>query len=153
MCLMRAGLVDKECKRNQAGIYGTLRLPNMSWSGVCFHRGSALSGTFLGGGHDAHVDGGHVDAAAGMPRRGWKATTCREFSAFSPTVIACFNTAFGGWASYSTNPRHEQRLVKRSTGTGGAYLIAYCVLSADAKNCFTAPKAQANQRSRPSSVP
>jgi membrane protein implicated in regulation of membrane protease activity len=66
---------------------------------ICFLLGllftvlSALFGHFFGGGHDGHVDAGHSHSgdaeggAGGMP----------GMSFFSPTVLASFLTAFGGF--------------------------------------------------------
>ena len=65
--------------------------------GICLALGllftiiSAIAGHFFGGGHDGHMDigtGGHAEAGfddSGVP----------GISFFSPTVLACFITAFG----------------------------------------------------------
>ena len=60
--------------------------------GLVFTLISALAGHVFGGGHDAHVggSGGHVEAGA-------DSSDMPGISAFSPTVIASFVTAFGGF--------------------------------------------------------
>jgi hypothetical protein len=59
--------------------------------GLVFSLLSVIFGHLMGGGHEAHVEGcgGHAEAggdSSGMP----------GVSPFSPTVIACFVTSFGG---------------------------------------------------------
>ena len=60
--------------------------------GFLFTLVSAVFGHLLGGGHDGHVDGsgGHAEAGADT-------SDMPGVSAFSPTIIACFVTAFGGF--------------------------------------------------------
>src|SRR5215510_4775665 len=59
--------------------------------GLLFTIVSAIAGHFFGGGHDGHVDigtGGHAEA-------GFDSSGVPGISFFSPTVLACFVTAFG----------------------------------------------------------
>jgi len=51
-------------------------------------------------------------------------------SAFSPTVIACFITAFGGLGViFHEIPATNSAWLSAPLALAGAYLIAYCVLS------------------------
>jgi membrane protein implicated in regulation of membrane protease activity len=59
--------------------------------GLLFTIISAVSSHFFGGGHDGHMDvgtGGHAEA-------GFDQSGIPGISFFSPTVLACFVTAFG----------------------------------------------------------
>ena len=60
--------------------------------GLVFTLLTFLFGHFFGGGHEGHVDGsgGHAEAGADT-------SDMPGVSAFSPTVITCFITAFGGF--------------------------------------------------------
>jgi len=61
--------------------------------GLVFTLFSAIFGHLFGGGHDAHADvgtGGHADA-------GYENTGMPGISPFSPTTIASFITAVGGF--------------------------------------------------------
>ncbi len=98
--------------------------------GFVFTVGSALFGHFLGGGHDAHVDGGHVDGSGGHAEAGLESNDMPGVSAFSPTVIACFITAFGGLGViFHEIPATNSAWLSAPLALAGAYLIAYCVLS------------------------
>ncbi len=59
--------------------------------GLVFTLVSAVAGHLFGGGHEGHVDGSGGHAEAGVD-----ASDMPGISAFSPTVIASFVTAFGG---------------------------------------------------------
>ena len=60
--------------------------------GLVFTLASAIMGHAFGDGHDAHVSGSGGHAEAGVD-----ASDMPGISAFSPTVIASFITAFGGF--------------------------------------------------------
>ena len=60
--------------------------------GLVFTLASAIMGHAFGHGHDAHVGGSGGHAEAGVD-----ASDMPGISAFSPTVIASFITAFGGF--------------------------------------------------------
>ena len=60
--------------------------------GLAFALISAIVGHMFGGGHD----GGHVDGSGGHAEAGADGSDMPGVSAFSPTVIATFVTAFGG---------------------------------------------------------
>src|SRR6185503_10828258 len=59
--------------------------------GLVFTLVSAIAGHIFGGGHEGHVDGSGGHAEAGVD-----ASDMPGVSAFSPTIIASFVTAFGG---------------------------------------------------------
>lgn len=59
--------------------------------GVVFTLLSAIFGHIFGGDH------GHVDGSGGHAEAGADASDAPGVSAFSPTIIACFVTAFGGF--------------------------------------------------------
>jgi membrane protein implicated in regulation of membrane protease activity len=60
--------------------------------GLVFTLASAILGHLFGGGHEGHVDGSGGHAEAGVD-----SSDMPGISAFSPTVIASFVTAFGGF--------------------------------------------------------
>lgn len=62
--------------------------------GFVFTLLSVFGGHFLGGGHGA--DGGHVEGSGGHAEAGADMSDMPGISAWSPTVIAAFVTAFGG---------------------------------------------------------
>jgi membrane protein implicated in regulation of membrane protease activity len=92
--------------------------------GLLFTLVSAIFGHLLGGGHEGHVDGsgGHAEAGADT-------SDMPGISAFSPTVIACFITAFGGLGIIFHNvPATRSPWLSAPLAVLGALLIAYCVL-------------------------
>jgi membrane protein implicated in regulation of membrane protease activity len=60
--------------------------------GLVFTLVSAIAGHIFGGGHEGHVDGSGGHAEAGVD-----ASDMPGVSAFSPTIISSFVTAFGGF--------------------------------------------------------
>ena len=97
--------------------------------GFVFTVGSALFGHFMGGGHDAHVDGGHVDGSGGHAEAGLESNDMPGVSAFSPTVIACFITAFGGLGViFHEIPATSRAWISAPLALAGAVLIAWSML-------------------------
>jgi membrane-bound ClpP family serine protease len=64
--------------------------------GFLFTLASVVFGHLLGGGHEVHIDGGHVEGAGGHAEAGLENNDMPGVSPFSPTVIASFVAAFGG---------------------------------------------------------
>jgi membrane protein implicated in regulation of membrane protease activity len=92
--------------------------------GLLFTLLSALFGHLLGGGHEGHVDGsgGHAEAGA-------DSSDMPGISAFSPTVIACFVTAFGGLGIIFHNvPATASPWISAPLAVLGAMAIASAVL-------------------------
>jgi membrane protein implicated in regulation of membrane protease activity len=77
---------------NQAGIMDFFIYLFCLGVGLIFTLLTAFFGHLFGGGHDAHVggSGGHAEAGADL-------SDMPGVSAFSPTVITSFVTAFGGF--------------------------------------------------------
>ena len=67
-------------------------------AGLVFTLGSLIFGHMLGGGHDfGHGDAGtHVEGAGGHAEAGLESSDMPGMSPFSPMIIACFVTCFGG---------------------------------------------------------
>jgi membrane protein implicated in regulation of membrane protease activity len=92
--------------------------------GLVFTVVSAVFGHLLGGGHEGHVDGsgGHAEAGADT-------SDMPGISAFSPTVIACFITSFGGLGIIFHNvPATKSPWLSAPLAVLGALVIAYAVL-------------------------
>ncbi len=92
--------------------------------GLFFTLISAVFGHLLGGGHEGHVggSGGHAEAGA-------DASDMPGISAFSPTVIACFVTAFGGLGIiFHHIPSTKSPWLSAPLAVLGAMLIASSVL-------------------------
>jgi hypothetical protein len=64
--------------------------------GFLFTLASVVFGHLMGGGHEVHFDGGHVEGAGGHAEAGFDNSDMPGVSPFSPTVIASFVAAFGG---------------------------------------------------------
>src|SRR5690242_6823807 len=77
---------------NQAGIMDFFIYLVCLGVGLIFTLLTAVFGHLFGGGHEGHVDGsgGHAEAGADL-------SDMPGVSAFSPTVITSFVTAFGGF--------------------------------------------------------
>lgn len=97
---------------------------------ICFGVGalftliSALFGHLLGGVHGAHLEGsgGHAEAGA-------DSSDMPGISAFSPTVSACFVTAFGGLGIIFRNiPATSSPWASGPLAVVGATIIAASVL-------------------------
>ncbi|HWW01505.1 MAG TPA: NfeD family protein [Candidatus Acidoferrum sp.] len=90
--------------------------------GLLFILVSAIFGHFIGG-HDGDVGtGGHAEAGfdhSGVP----------GISFFSPLVLACFITAFGGFGIVFSGFRPTSNVwVSAPLSIGGGFCLAFCVL-------------------------
>lgn len=93
-------------------------------AGLLFTVISAISGHIFGGGHEAAVgSGGHAEVGA-------DATDGAGVSAFSPTVIATFITAFGGFGViFSKIPATSSPLFSAPLAIVAGLAIAGAVLA------------------------
>ena len=93
--------------------------------GFVFTLFGAIFGHVFGhGGHDGHVDGSGGHAEAGVD-----ASDMPGVSAFSPTVIASFVTAFGGLGViFSEIPATKNAWISAPLAILGGLLIAFGVL-------------------------
>src|SRR5262245_36360618 len=93
--------------------------------GLLFTLVSAIAGHLFGGGHDAHGDigtGGHAEA-------GYEHTGLPGLAPFSPTTIAAFITAFGGFGLiFSRLPATKSPWVSAPLATLGGLLVAAAVV-------------------------
>lgn len=92
--------------------------------GLVFTLLTLFFGHLLGGGHDAHVagSGGHVEAGADM-------SDMPGVSMFSPTIIATFISAFGGYGLiFREIPIFSKPLFSAPMAALGAGLTAGAVL-------------------------
>jgi membrane-bound ClpP family serine protease len=91
--------------------------------GLLFTLASAIFGHFLGGGHDTHVgSGGHAEV-------GMSSHDMPGMSAFSPTIIASFVTAFGGLGLiFHEIPATSSAWASALLAAVGAFVIAYTLL-------------------------
>lgn len=92
--------------------------------GLVFTLLTLFFGHLLGGGHDAHVagSGGHVEAGA-------DASDMPGVSVFSPTIIATFISAFGGYGLILREiPLFARPLFSAPLAALGAMLTAAVVL-------------------------
>ena len=88
--------------------------------GLVFTLVSAIAGHIFGGGHEGHVDGSGGHAEAGVD-----ASDMPGVSAFSPTVIASFVTAFGGLGLiFSQIKATKNPLISAPLAILGALVIA-----------------------------
>jgi membrane protein implicated in regulation of membrane protease activity len=88
-------------------------------AGLVFTLISVMAGHFLGG-HDGHVSGsgGHAEAGA-------DASDAPGLSIFSPTVLASFVTAFGGFGLiFSQFAVTSKTIVSAPLSLFGAFLVA-----------------------------
>ncbi len=93
--------------------------------GVLFTLVSAVFGHLFGHGHDSVVDGshGHVEAGA-------DSSDAPGVSAFSPTVIASFVTAFGGLGIiFSEIPATKNPWISAPLSLAGGFFISFIVLT------------------------
>jgi membrane-bound ClpP family serine protease len=89
--------------------------------GFVFTIGTAMMGHIFGGGHG----GGHVDGSHGHVEAGADASDMPGVSAFSPTVIAAFITAFGGLGIiFSEIPATKSPWLSAPLSVAGAFIIA-----------------------------
>ena len=92
--------------------------------GLVFTLISAIFGHAFGGGHEGHVDGSHGHAEAGVD-----SSDMPGVSALSPTIIASFVTAFGGFGViFSQFEATRPPLISGPLAVLGGCLIAGCVL-------------------------
>lgn len=92
--------------------------------GLLFTLASAVMGHFLGGGHDAHFHGSGGHAEAGLDGHDMPGV-----SAFSPTIIASFVTAFGGLGIiFHEIPATSSPWKSAPLAAAGAFVIAYLFL-------------------------
>src|SRR5437016_7420651 len=93
--------------------------------GFVFTLFRAIFGHVFGhGGHDGHVDGSGGHAEAGVD-----ASDMPGVSAFSPTVIASFVTAFGGLGViFSEIPATNNAWISAPLAILGGFLTAFSVL-------------------------
>lgn len=91
--------------------------------GFVFTLASAILGHVLGGGHDGHVGAdGHAEA-------GMDSGDMPGVSAFSPTIISCFVTAFGGLGIiFHEIPKTSEVWLSAPLALAGAFVIAAFVL-------------------------
>lgn len=94
-------------------------------AGFVFTLASVIFGHLLGGGHEFHVEGGHVDGSGGHAEAGLENSDMPGVSPFSPTVIASFVAAFGGLGIifHEIRATHEVWL-SAPLALVGAFLIA-----------------------------
>ena len=91
--------------------------------GAIFVLGSAVAGHLFGGG-DGHVDGSHGHASTGAD-----GSDSPGISAFSPTVIAAFITAFGGLGIiFSQFPATKDPIYSAPLAGAGAFVLAGILL-------------------------
>ena len=91
--------------------------------GLTFAMVSVLFGHFFGG-HDGHVEGsgGHVEAGA-------DSSDAPGISIFSPTILASFITAFGGFGLIFTEfPATSKVFVSAPLSLGGGLVVAGALL-------------------------
>ncbi len=113
--------------------------------GLVFTLATAVLGHFLGGGHEGHVDGSGGHAEAGMD-----ASDMPGISALSPTILACFTTAFGGLGMiFSQIKATQSAFVSAPLAVVGAFAIASAVLFT-LRSIFT--HTQSSSESRVSSL-
>ncbi|MBU6401745.1 MAG: hypothetical protein KGS61_15620 [Verrucomicrobia bacterium] len=92
--------------------------------GLVFTLASAILGHLFGGGHEGHVDGSGGHAEAGVD-----GSDMPGVSAFSPTIIASFVTAFGGLGViFSQIQATHSPLLSAPLAVLGGLLIAACLL-------------------------
>ncbi|EEF61247.1 NfeD family protein [Pedosphaera parvula] len=92
--------------------------------GLVFMLVTALLGHVFGGGHDAHVGGSHGHAEAGAD-----SSDMPGVSAFSPSMIAAFITAFGGLGIiFKQIPATQSPFISAPLAIAGGFAIAYMLL-------------------------
>ena len=92
-------------------------------AGLIFTMVSVVAGHFFGG-HDAHVagSGGHVEAGA-------DSSDMPGISIFSPTVMASFVTAFGGFGLiFSQFPKTSNTVISAPLSLVGGLVVAGALL-------------------------
>ena len=94
--------------------------------GLLFTLISAVAGHIFGGhaGHDGHVDGSGGHAEAGVD-----GSDMPGVSVLSPTIIACFVTAFGGFGIiFARIEATKNPLISGPLAMLGGFAVAGCVL-------------------------
>jgi len=92
--------------------------------GFVFTLASAILGHFLGGGHDGGVHGAGGHAEAGLEGHGMPSV-----SAFSPTILASFLTAFGGLGIiFHEIPATSNPWASSPLAAAAAFVVAYLFL-------------------------
>jgi len=92
--------------------------------GLVFTLLSAFMGHIFGGGHEGHVGGSGGHAEAGVD-----GSDMPGVSVLSPTIIASFITAFGGFGIILSQFKATQApIVSAPLAVLGGFLIAGCVL-------------------------
>ena len=93
--------------------------------GFVFTLGSLIFGHMLGGGHDVHLDGGHVTGAGGHAEAGLDNSGMPGVSPFSPMVIACFVASFGGLGLiFREIPAMQSPWINAPSALAGAFLMS-----------------------------
>lgn len=97
--------------------------------GFVFTMGSAIFGHLLGGGHEAAVEGGHLEGAHGHAEAGMQGDNMPGVSPFSPMVIASFVASFGGLGIiFHEIPATQKAWASAPLALVGAFLIAYMLV-------------------------
>jgi len=92
--------------------------------GLVFTLISAFFGHVFGGGHEGHVDGSGGHAEAGVD-----SSDMPGVSVLSPTIIASFVTAFGGFGIiFSQFQVTKAPIISAPLAVLGGFVIAGCVL-------------------------
>jgi membrane protein implicated in regulation of membrane protease activity len=92
--------------------------------GLVFTLVSAFFGHVFGGGHDGHLDGSGGHAEAGVDT-----SDMPGVSVLSPTIIASFVTAFGGFGIIlSQFEATKAAIISAPLSVLGGFVIAGCVL-------------------------
>lgn len=92
--------------------------------GFVFTLASTVLGHFFGGGHDGQVEGAGGHAEAGVDVHDMPG-----MSAFSPTIISCFVSAFGGLGIiFHEIPATSTVWLSAPLALVGAFLLAACAL-------------------------
>jgi hypothetical protein len=92
--------------------------------GLVFTLISAFMGHVFGGGHEGHLDGSGGHAEAGVD-----SSDMPGVSVLSPTIIASFVTAFGGFGIIlSQFPATKPPIISAPLSVLGGFAIAGCVL-------------------------
>jgi membrane-bound ClpP family serine protease len=89
--------------------------------GLLFTLTSVMFGHFFGGGHD----GGHVAGSGGHVEAGADSSDAPGMSIFSPTIIASFITAFGGFGLIFTQfPATSNAAISAPLSLLGGFMVA-----------------------------
>ena len=110
--------------------------------GLLFTLISAFFGHVFGGGHDGHVDGSGGHAEAGVD-----SSDMPGVSVFSPTIIASFVTAFGGFGIiFSQFQRDQSADDQRAAGRARRVCHRRRAVLCCCGRCSARPKVPANRK-------